>query len=104
MINDSYTKAADIWSFGALVHELFTLERLGGEKELMQYVEMISSEFKYVIPAKMPADLKNFIQCCLVVDPSQRANVDTLLKVTTRGKMVINFVSTHFCREVITRK
>ncbi|KAF0978531.1 hypothetical protein FDP41_002351 [Naegleria fowleri] len=86
----TYTQAADIWSFGCTVCEMFSqnppwshvlskFEQPVHPIQLMHYI-MTTENDSVEIPANSSQVAKDFIRCCLQRDPSKRATAKQLLE------------------------
>ena len=84
-----YEKSIDIWALGVVAWELACGRSLWHEPELgwvgtnrfqlMFKIANITSD--PILPARLKLEsLRDFVQCCLRVDPRQRHSVDQLLK------------------------
>jgi serine/threonine protein kinase len=61
----------------------------------LQFVEAITKEPppKLEHPENFSADFNNFIACCLIKNPEERSDANTLLIVITLSHSPINYIS-----------
>ncbi|KAI8062914.1 HA-tagged protein kinase [Gongronella butleri] len=76
---EKYSAKVDIWSFGCTVLEMATGERPWPEKEFVFIVNQVGQGIAPPIPEKFPADVREFINQCFVVNPKDRPTATDLL-------------------------
>ena len=76
-----YTRFSDIWSLGCTVIEMCTGEPPWNEYKNPMTVlyNIFNSKIPPIIPINVSNELKDFLECCLKIEPSERLNVFQLL-------------------------
>jgi serine/threonine protein kinase len=73
-----YTSKVDIWSLGATIFELATGKTLYQEEEMEKFMEHVNGH-ELKIPTYIGDNLRDFLQKCLVAQPTQRSTAQELL-------------------------
>ena len=98
-MNEGHGRAADIWSLACVVLEMVQGERpwadLASNYQIMFKVGMGQSPG---VPDHLSEEGKNFLECCFVHNPEERASADDLLshnftKVSSLGRRLNYFIS-----------
>lgn len=80
--SSEFTRFSDIWSLGCTVIEMATGKPPGAEyknpRSVLYYLANLNT--MPPIPQNVSAELKDFLKCCLKIDPKQRRNVYELLR------------------------
>ncbi|EFN57849.1 hypothetical protein CHLNCDRAFT_21329 [Chlorella variabilis] len=80
VVEGMLTKAADVFSFGVILLEMYSSKRVWRGYSFMQILSAISEgKLPFVIPADCPEALASLLHRCLHTDPMQRPTFDVVL-------------------------
>ncbi|KAH0666206.1 hypothetical protein KY285_027412 [Solanum tuberosum] len=82
VINTEYTSQVDIWALGCTVYELITGTPLWEDADGDDVLDKIEFEEPKSQNSKLSNEAQNFLEKCLVKNPSTRWTADMLLKHT----------------------
>lgn len=97
--NQPYDGKSDIWAFGCLIYELAALRPPFTGTSLESLRRSVLSGRYPAIPRVYSTSLSNFIQQCLVLNPSRRADIDRLLAFPEIQRTVCEDTVTSFSKE-----
>lgn len=91
-----YDSRCDIWALGCIVYEMCTLIPPFRAEDFPGLFQAVISGSYSEIPTKYSPNLKDFISCCLTVDPWKRPSAAFLLEKVYFAELQLS------CNEIIS--